>query len=328
MKIIGAPALGLALYLLTGCTDGSSGGMDPGPAAAEINAGNALSVATATLSALASAEDIGEVDQLLGGLGKRPAGPMQAQGPPAAAGLTAAPDGSVQDRCRVAQLSATVTGGDPDVLRLEHRLARGDNFSINFSDCRLAAERLYSGRLDVRVDRFAGMLDSNNVEYLYSSTLRDLRIASATTSYVANGDMQMFFGSTSFPLVFAALSGQRLNIDTDGESATLRDYDLASEGVLRETPDIPGSVDTIYDGFLSSSQFAGEVRFQTQLPFRTNGQSAAEPSQGRIHVFGADGVVLQLTVAGSEVQLELDADGDGRYEHNDSMTWAALTDAG
>ncbi len=327
MKIIGAPALGLALYLLAGCSGGGSGGTTS-PVAARIDAGNTLIVATATMSALASAEDIGAVDQLLDGLGKRPAGPMQAQGLPTAAGLTAGPDGSVQDRCRVAQLSAIVTWDDPDVLRLEHRLARGDSFSINFSDCRLAAERLYSGRLDVRVDRFAGTLDSNNVEYLYSSALRDLRIASANTSYVANGDMQMFFGSTSFPLVFAALSGQRLSIDTDGESATLRDYDLASEGVLLETPDMPGSADTIYDGFLSSSKFAGEVRFQTQLPFRTNGQSAAEPSQGRIHVFGADGAVLQLTVAGGDVQLELDADGDGRYEHKDSVTWVALTDTG
>lgn len=328
MKIISAPTLGLALYVLAGCSSGGSGGINTSPAAAGIDAGNALIVARATMSALASSEEIGTVDELLGSLGKPPAGPMQAKGPPTAARLTATLDESGHDRCRAARLSDSVASGNPDLLQSENRRVPGDSFSLNFSDCRLAAELRFSGQLDVRVDRFVSTRDSNGMEYLYSSTLRHLRVDRATTSYVANGDMQMFFGSTSFPLVFAALSGQRLSIDTGGESATLRDYDLASEGVLLETPDVLGSVDTIYDGFLSSSLFAGEVRFQTQLPFRTGGQPRAEPSQGQIDIFGADGAVLRLTVAGGEVQLALDADGDGNYEHSDATTWAALTGQG
>lgn len=328
MKITGAPALGLALCLLAGCSDRGSDGSHVSAADAEINAGNALLVATTTISALAKTEYIGAVGDLLGGLADRPAGPRHASSTPSAARLTAPVDDFATAPCQAAQLSGTAPPGDPDLPLIENRLVSGDRFSLNLIDCRLAAELLFSGSLDVRVDRFVGTLSANSVEYLYASTLRDLQIDMATESYVANGDMQMFFGSTSFPLVFAALSGQRLSIAADGESATLRDYELASEGVLLEKPDVFGSVDTIFDGILSSSEFAGEVRFQTQVPFRTNGQPRAEPSQGQIRIFGADGAVLRLTVASGEVQLDLDADGDGSYEFNAITTWAALTRAG
>lgn len=284
-------------------------------------------VATTTISALAKAEYIEAVGDLLGGLADRPAGPRHASRAPSAARLTTTVDFATAP-CQAAQLTGTASPGNPDLPLIENRLVSGDRFSLNLIDCRLAAERLFSGSLDVRVDRFVGTLSGSSVEYLYSSTLRDLQIDMATASYVANGDMQMFFGSTNFPLVFAALSGQRLAIAAGGEFATLRDYELASEGVLLETPDVLGSVDTIYDGLLSSSQFAGEVRFQTQVPFRTNGQPRAQPSQGQIRIFGADGAVLRLTVASGEVQLDLDADGDGSYEFNATTTWAALTRAG
>ncbi len=328
MKIIGAPALGLALYVLAGCSGGGSGGLDTSPEAAEINAGNALIVATTTLSALASARDIGAIEDLLGGLANPTARPRPADGSPTSARLIAPLSATANDPCRTGHVSGTVAPGEPDFLQRENRLVPGDRFSLNLADCGLPGELRASGRLDVRVDRFVGTLDNRNVEYLYASTLHDLRIDTATASHVATGDMQMFFGSTSFPMVFAALAGQRLAIAADGKSTTLRDYDLASQGVLVQQPEVFGSVDTLFDGHLSSSQFAGEVRFQTQVPFRTTGRKLDKPSRGQVLVFGAGGAVLRLTVAGKTVQLELDADGNGGYEHHERASWASLTGSG
>lgn len=318
MKRLCAPALGLALFLLAACSGEERGDGGDRPVAAEISSTNALLVASTTLAALAGAGDIGAVDQLLGDLGKRSPGfaAMKAD--------SSAP-GPGQHLCRPGKVGGTLAPANQGQLQRQQHLVPGDRFSLEFADCRLNAGLRLSGGLDVRVERFVGAPNSSDLEYLYTSTFRELRIDAASANYVANGDMRMFFGSTNFPLVFAALSGRHLTIQTSDESATLRDYELASQGVLQEKPDVFGSVDTIFDGLLSSSEFAGEIRFQTQVPFRTDDQTLAKPARGQLEIFGARGAVLRLTVAGPAVELALDADGDGRYEHRERSTWAALT---
>lgn len=325
MKRTSAPAPGLALCLLAGCAGQSSEGVDTRPGATEIDADNALIVATATMTALASAGDIAAVDDLLGRLADRAAGSIDTAASLRPARAPGSPDKLAMNPCRAGGFNGSVSLGQPHLLRLEQRLAPGDYFSLDFSDCRLTAELSLSGGLDLQVDRFVGALNGGDVEYLYTAMFRNLRVDAAPANYVANGDMQMFFGSTSFPLVFAALSGQHLTIESGRSSATLRDYDLASEGVLLRKPDVYGSINTIFDGFLASTEFAGEIRFQTQTPFRTDGQPRAIPSQGQILIVGAGNAVLRLTVTGEAVQLELDANGNGSFEHRDSASWATLT---
>lgn len=330
MKIASMPAPAFVLCLLAGCfgSDGDGGsGFEAGIADAEILATNALVVARATLTATAGTEDAGTVDSLLAALGTPPRSPVRAAGTRPSATAAAGFDNSGVNLCQTGTVMEHFTLGDPDLLRFEDRLAPGDNLRFDFTDCELRRDVLFEGGLDFQVERFIGSLNNPAIEYLLDFRLRNLRIELATTAALTNGDLSLFFDSTTFPFVYTALSGQRLTISDPLQSATLREYDLANRGTLAKAPNVFRTIDTIYDGRLTSTEFQGEVRFQTIIPFRTDGQLLSTPFQGQMEIYGAEDAILRVTVVDDSVQLRLDADADGIFEHSELTTWAVLTNA-
>ncbi|MGI9329782.1 MAG: hypothetical protein ACR2QB_03620 [Gammaproteobacteria bacterium] len=305
---------------MTGCSGGGGGGGNI--AASEINAANAMPIASAVIQIVGASEDLAALQAITDGLGAPPAAPTRAPDEPPTAEVTVRVDNQDLGLCQAGTVGGTVSVRDPDVVVFEDRLLKGDGANLNLNNCQFEPGEVYSGGLKFSVGRFIGTL-TQPVEYIFDFTLRNLRGIVQGEAIEADGDISLFYSEAALPRVDAALSGRRLDITAGTLSATLRNYELAAQLVMA-LPGLAGGISESFDGYLSSSTFDGEVQFRTLIPFERDFVFPA-PIQGRLHIFGANNALLEVLVLGAQVQLNLDADGDGLFEFTTTTTWSALS---
>ena len=77
------------------------------------------------------------------------------------------------------------------------------------------------------------------------------------------------------------------------------------------------------DGYLMSSAFSGEVRYQTLEPFGLDAAGVA--TAGQIRITGADNATISITILGEQnAQLDIDTDGDGVVDEVVMVSWTEL----
>lgn len=92
---------------------------------------------------------------------------------------------------------------------------------------------------------------------------------------------------------------------------------VASEGAVEQSQ-------VSLNGAFTASSIGGRIIVATVQPVTQLGTDAY-PSSGQLTVTGAAGTWLRVTaLSATQVQLELDANGDGTYEGSGVFTWSTL----
>ena len=325
-------AVATVLAALSGCSGGGGGGGGGGGLAlAEINAGNAMTVAGTTVSALLASGELEALQGIAGALANPAAAPVQAPGAPPTAEVTV-PINSGDGLCISGNAQGSVTVRDPNVVVNQDRLLPGDSMNLNMNACQIEPGYFYTGGLGFITERLIGTL-SDPIEYIFDFKLRKLTGNTPEGDALMHGDMSLFYSQANFPMIDLGLSGRRLSVTVEGETTTLSRYNIATEVILAPPATVLSNIAS-YDGYLSSADIEGDVQFVTLTPFSYD-PGTGWPTQGSMELLGAESAVLRLTIApggpssailGPAVQLDLDADGDGFYEYTDTVFWGELAD--
>lgn len=180
---------------------------------------------------------------------------------------------------------------------------------ITFDDCEVDVGGTIvtlNGTLEFRI------VDGDTVAFTV-----DLEIDDGGSIGEIVGDMtiRVKFGAGS--TVVTTLSGSSITMTEEGEGFTIADYRIV------DTTDMgTGDYSETMRGYLRSTTFVGSVYFQTLEPLEGPGDD--HPEAGVLILRGANGSRLRITLLGEDILLELDADGDGTYEDDETITWNDL----
>jgi hypothetical protein len=318
----------LSAALLAGC--GGSGGDDSGgtsqPTAVAINSGNQTDVARATVAGgMTVALAGGGANNATGGaaaarvaaLGRAAIASFGRVGREsiAGAGRHAAGSSSSTDNCGVSG-SITSTFNDNDG---NGAMSVGDSVTIVYNACHDTATSSVSGTVSVTVTSVSGSTFSA------TANVQNVQATDQGLSSTVNGQFTISDNET------ATQDDETLTIGSNGltvsvQSTSFTDTLTFASGMHIETVYDNASGDTrlSLNGGMSSNKLAGSLTLTTVQPVV---QLAADayPSSGQVRAVGANGSALLMTVLNTtQVQLQLDADGNGSYEATSTANWSTL----
>ncbi len=199
-------------------------------------------------------------------------------------------------------------------------LSIGDVVTVTFNQCRDSSTESLSGTIAVSVtaltdaDHFtatAAMQSLTVVENDLSSSING-SVTLAEANATQESDTTITVGSSG--LAVATSSSSYSDSITFGNNTRIVTRDYAT----------PAETTVTLDGTISSTALGGGLTLATLLPVLQL-DNAAYPSAGQVLVTGANKSALLMTVLNAtQVQLQLDADGDGKYEATSSVAWSSL----
>jgi len=198
----------------------------------------------------------------------------------------------------------------------------GDSLEVTYLDCVQVEDSLFlevdSGNLTLVIDN----ADATSQEATFTIDMTT-RIGSAEFS--VRGTQQLtILREAGVERVTA--SADRLSVDADGAVFIATNYrmTIVDQG---DEPDSPFEIE--FATTSSDPRLGGSVTVETTAPFK--GSSNGYPSEGTLLISGAADTRIRLTALdASNVHLELDADGDGVFEPENTVTitWFELEDGG
>ena len=134
-----------------------------------------------------------------------------------------------------------------------------------------------------------------------------------------NGRAAVSTNNTSPPLLNSSAQGERLSFEQDPDSLTLSRF-----ATLLTQDDGDDAYDIVSNGFVTSSSFDGEVEYDVTETL--GGDTGEPPSDGVVLVESGSSAMRIVPLDATNVDLELDLDGDGTFSAADTIhtTWAAL----
>jgi hypothetical protein len=321
---------GLALAALSACGGGGDSGQQVGstPAVA-ISSTNQTPVAQATISGGLSVSQTPTSSSTASTTpGTRAATAVLARthalaavqaatnGRRTAASVHAESTSSTSESCSVSG-TVTTTFDDHDNSGTS---STGDVLTITYAQCKDSATSSINGTLAMTltatptstqivtttafqniVEVYAGVTTTINGSVALTETDSDTGFTEAIT--VGSGGFAIAESSSTYADTITYASGTR----------------IASEEVYAS-----GEILSSVDGSYSSQSLGGNVTVATVEPVvQASGDSY--PSSGQIRATGALGSTLLITVFdATEVELQLDANGDGTYESTTYVPWATL----
>jgi hypothetical protein len=307
-------AAGLTV-LLAGCGGGGGGGSSP----ATLDAGNAVAISAEVLQSMQVVGDLGVSSG--GAIGQSgPGGGAQAQylrnlsrraiqrvQPSVAVG-------PVTEPCLVSG-TVRVSGNvaSPDTL------SPGDSISATFSNCNDGDGEVLNGGLRLVFLQYAGDLLSDQFSVRADATFTNLRVTVGGETFGADGAARIELDTLSVPNT-SAISGERITVTIGSDRRTLSDFaiDMAVNPLA-----VPSTTRVSGTGTLESSGFAGFVDFVTIFPLQSSG--SGYPGSGEVEILGANNARVRVVVLDTtNVEIRLDADGNGSAEQVIATTWLAL----
>lgn len=313
-------AVGIVTTIATG---GSSGGGDSGnggfdgvtPPTLSITVANGSDVASAVIIAIGLSFDLGDITDanLLAGPGDIQ---LSAAGAKGAInfykGLLQA-DQQALENC--------LNGGTKDVSITQanvNTLTVGDRIVAVFVDCDEGLGYVMSGTADITVAAVQGNILSDVFLVGMDVLLTDIVITEGTSIMTADGDFTLTLDSLLFPTLRMRLSGDALQLGSDGQVVTLTNFDHALEidaGTMALVANVSGR--------LQSSTLGGSVDYET--PVRIEAAGEEDPQFGEILITGADDSTVRIVIIDStHIQLEIDENGDGTVDEFVDTTWDEL----
>ena len=234
----------------------------------------------------------------------------------AIASASAHPAGTSTDTANcVVGGTITTTWNDHDNDGL---LSNGDVLTASFQQCRQSSSLSFNGSLVITLTgtpsamSFKADAAFQNVTVVYggvTATIKggvaldevDTDTISSLTFTVGNGGLEETVSSTSYS-----------------------DSIVFDSGTVVASSYLAGTSSVTLNGSFFAQSIGGSVTIATQQPLYQQA-SDAYPSGGQVLVTGAGGSKLLATVLdATQVQLQLDANGDGTYETTSTVAWSTL----
>lgn len=200
------------------------------------------------------------------------------------------------------------------------QVSGGDVITAVFAQCRDTATLTISGTVAITVSgtptatQFSANAQFQQVSVadLGATSTIDGQVGITEVDTSTRSDSTLTVGSAGLT-VGVASSSYTDTLVFDAGTAFAAGLDITS-----------GDATVTTNGGFSSQRLAGHVAIATVTPL-FEAAADAYPSSGVVRITGASGSKLLLTVlSNTQVQLQLDANGDGTYEGTDVVAWATL----
>lgn len=224
------------------------------------------------------------------------------------------------DPCAVSG-SVTTTLLDADASQ---SLSKGDSLTVTFNQCN-DADAVMTGVMTFTLSS-VGSTAANDVQFGGTLSFVQVSATSSTGSSNINGSVgvDVAITSSSFQLAIT-VGGSALTVASSapGYLDTIV-YEQGMQLTIAATDGLVAQSTVALDGSLTATSIGGRILIATVQPFRQL-DSDAYPSSGQMVVTGAAGTHLRVTALDAiQVQLELDANGDGAYEGSGVFAWGSL----
>ena len=200
------------------------------------------------------------------------------------------------------------------------QLTGGDVITATFAQCRDDATTAIDGAIAITLSS-----TPTATQIVANAQFQHVSIAATGVTSVIDGLAginETDTSTTSTTALNAGTGGLTVSVASSSYTDTLVfDAGTAFNTSFDETS---GNSTSSLHGAFTSSLLAGHVTVDTPTAL-AQGAADPYPSSGVIHVVGASGSALLITVvSSSQVQLQLDANGDGTYESASNVAWSTL----
>ena len=320
--------------LVAACGGGGGGGPTMVAATMGVNSANQDAVARTSASAMGSIASAGTgVTASSGGAGvaSLPGASRQvalALTSTRKATLAAGRAGPLATRSETAPcaFSGTVTVTVNDANNNNQGDA-GDSLTFTFTNCKVTAADNANGSIAITLSSFAATPVGANFAGTMTLNLvatEGTRTATLAGTVAANfTDLTTTQSRTSLTIGAGGLTG---SVTAGGTTETIT---YENGFALSETETIDGngnplSTSTTVSGAISSSVLAGRIVLETTTPI-VHLAADAYPGSGMLRATGTSGSALRVTALNNtQVQLDLDADGNGTYEASKTVLWTTV----
>lgn len=205
-------------------------------------------------------------------------------------------------------------------------LDAGDSFALDYKSCKRSSGLVMFGRIAVAVEAMTGE---------YFSTAYSTTLSITTSGYgtlLSNGESLQGDGNfkVSFSLTPAGVGDMSLVVDrftvTANTSSVRNSMTLTDARLTQRTQTVAGSfqMSNVFSGKLTSTELGNQqVVISTPQPL-LNVDYEAYYSSGQLLVRGASSALRLTALDRRQVRLELDLNGDGTYEAQQSKYWYEL----
>ena len=195
----------------------------------------------------------------------------------------------------------------------------GDSATIVYNACHDSATSSVSGTISVTITSVSGN------SFSATANVQNVQATDQGLSSTVNGQFTLSDDETD------TQDDETLAIGSGGLTVSVQctsytDTLTFASGMHIETvyDSVSGDTRLSLNGGLSSSKLAGSLTLTTVQPVVQHATDAY-PSSGQVRAVGANGSALLMTVLNTtQVQLQLDADGNGSYEASSTANWSTL----
>ena len=197
-------------------------------------------------------------------------------------------------------------------------LSSGDVVTATFAQCKYASTYSVDGVVTIALTS-----TPTESDIAANATFQHVAIVNNNVTSTIGGAVAVHeadAATTSTVTLVAASGGFNVAIASSSYADSI-DFE---SGFRIVNTQIGSGAQVTMDGSLSATSIDGRVTIVTQSPL-TTGPSDFYPSSGVVKVTGANGsAVLATALSNTQVQLQVDANGDGSYEGSTTVAWSSL----
>ena len=198
------------------------------------------------------------------------------------------------------------------------QLSAGDVLTANFQQCHDTSTLSINGVVTITLTG-----TPTAMQFTANATFQGVTVVYGGVTYTLDGGVALNEVDTD------TVSSSSFQVGTAGLTATIASTGYADSiafdaGMVVASSYLAGTSSLTMTGSFVSQSLGGRVTLSTpQALYQMAGD--AWPSQGQVLVTGAGGSTLLVTVLNkTQVQLQVDANGDGTVDATTTTTWSAL----
>lgn len=202
----------------------------------------------------------------------------------------------------------------------------GDSATITGNGCK-ESDGAISGSLGLAINSLSGNYNSDYYTAGITLAFNNLTITSTQLSAHVNGSLALAVSANGYNNLNQTFSAPSLSVSATYSGETRTRTLTGFRATAIRTPDTTYAYVTRYNvsGAVTSSALGSQtISFNTTTTLAKRSNDSY-PSSGVLTISGAGNSQLRLTaLSSSQVRQELDANGDGTFEGNTTVSWSSL----